>query len=128
MIECNLEDAILEDCKVYGISAWDLKLERTVQRGLVITPDRGGSTITLDSLEVAQFVYLLLNNQRIRDVIDAITSKVALILGRFTADRKRVLDALRGELRDGDYLPVGSNNSIHRSWRDVRRSKPADYG
>jgi hypothetical protein len=53
-----------------------------------------------------QFIYLLLNNERIRHVIDAITSKVVLILGRFTPERKVVLDALREELRKRDYLPV----------------------
>jgi hypothetical protein len=47
-----------------------------------------------------------LNNQKIRDVIDSITSKVVLILGRFTEERKRVLDAIREELRKHDYIPV----------------------
>jgi hypothetical protein len=60
----------------------------------------------VDNLEVAQFVYLLLNNERIRQVIDTITSKVVLILGRFTADRKAILDAIRDELRQHDYLPI----------------------
>ena len=32
--------------------------------------------------------------------------KVVLILGRFTDERKPVLDALRDELRKRDYLPV----------------------
>ncbi len=49
---------------------------------------------------------MLLNNKRIRHVIDAITSKVVLILGRFTSERKAVLDAIREELRRPDYLPV----------------------
>jgi hypothetical protein len=72
---------------------------------LIITPsDR--ATITVDNVEVAQFVYLLLNNQRIRHVIDTITSKIVLILGRFTEERKVVLDTLRDELRLRDYLPV----------------------
>jgi hypothetical protein len=62
--------------------------------------------ITVDSLEVAQFIYLLLNNKKIRDVIDAITSKVVLILGRFTPERKAILDALRDTLRERNYLPV----------------------
>jgi hypothetical protein len=39
-------------------------------------------------------------------VIDTITSKVVLILGRFTPERKAVLDALREELRQRDYTPV----------------------
>ena len=36
--------------------------------------------ITVDSIEVARFVYLVLHNEKIRDVIDTITSKVVLIL------------------------------------------------
>ena len=39
-------------------------------------------------------------------MIDTITSKVVLILGRFTDERKAVLDALREELRKRDYLPI----------------------
>ena len=44
----------------------------------------------VDDLEVAQFIYLLLNNQNVRQVIDTITSKIVLILGRFTPERKAV--------------------------------------
>jgi hypothetical protein len=62
--------------------------------------------ITVDNIEVAQFVYLMLHNEKIRDVIDTITSKAVLILGRFTDERKAVLDALREELRKRDYLPI----------------------
>jgi hypothetical protein len=62
--------------------------------------------ITVDNIEVAQFIYLMLNNQKVRDVIDTITSKVVLILGRFTDERKAMLDALREELRKRDYLPI----------------------
>jgi hypothetical protein len=62
--------------------------------------------ITVDNIEVAQFVYLMLNNQKVRDVIETITSKVVLILGRFTDERKAVLDALREELRKHNYLPI----------------------
>ena len=43
--------------------------------------------ITVDNIEVAQFIYLMLNNQKVRDVIDTITFKAVLILGRFTAIR-----------------------------------------
>ena len=62
--------------------------------------------ITVDNIEVAQFIYLMLHNQKIRDVIDTITSKAVLILGRFTDERKAVLDALREELRKRNYLPI----------------------
>jgi hypothetical protein len=72
---------------------------------LIITPVNEPE-ITVDNIEVAQFIYLMLNNQKVREVIDTITSKAVLILGRFTADRKAVLDALREELRKRHYLPI----------------------
>jgi uncharacterized protein YjbI with pentapeptide repeats len=101
----NLRDALLTDCWIYGISVWDVQMEGAIQFDLAITlPDQ--PTITVDNLKVAQFIYLLLNNSEIRDVIDTITSKVVLILGRFTPDRKIVLDTLREELRKKNYLPV----------------------
>ena len=105
LVRTRLEGAILNGCRVYGVSTWDLKLAGAEQTNLIITP-RGEPTITVDNLEVAQFIYLLLNNERIRSVVDTITSKVVLILGRFTPDRKIVLDGIREELRKRDLLPV----------------------
>jgi hypothetical protein len=67
---------------------------------------QGEPRITVDNIEVAQFIYLLLHNEKLRDVIDTITSKVVLILGRFTDERKAVLDALREALRKLNYLPI----------------------
>lgn len=105
LVRTNFEGANLSGCRVYGVSAWDIQLKGAIQSSLVITPDYV-PTIQVDNLEVAQFVYLLLNNEKIRHVIDTITSKVVLILGRFTDERKRVLDAIRDELRKRDYLPI----------------------
>ena len=82
-----------------------MELKGAVQRDLVITRD-DQPDVTVDNIEVAQFVYLLLHNEKIRSIIDTITSKMVLILGRFTPERKAVLDALREELRKHDYLPV----------------------
>jgi uncharacterized protein YjbI with pentapeptide repeats len=105
LVGTDFTNAVLPGCHVYGISAWDLKLDGTDQKDLIITP-RGEPEITVDNLEIAQFVYLLLNNERGRHVIDTITSKVVLILGRFTPERKVVLNALREKLRQRDYTPV----------------------
>jgi uncharacterized protein YjbI with pentapeptide repeats len=106
LVDTNITAANLTGCRVYGISAWNLALDdATTQKDLIITmPDE--PNITVDNLEVAQFIHVLLHNERIRHVIDTITSKVVLILGRFTPERKVVLDALRKELRQRDYLPV----------------------
>jgi hypothetical protein len=86
LVGADLSGADLTGCHIYGISAWDLKLQRAKQQNLVIT--RGAPEITVDNIEVAQFIYLLLHNEKIRDVIDT------------------VFDALREELRKRDYLPI----------------------
>ena len=101
----NLSNARMEGCRVYGASVWNVTLDGAIQTSLRITPP-GEAEITGDNLEMAQFLYLMLHNIKIRQVIDTITSKVVLILGRFTESRKQVLDALRGVLRERNYLPV----------------------
>lgn len=91
--------------QVYGISVWDIKGEPKDQSNLLITP-KGESAITVDDLDVAQFIYLLLNNKKIRHVIDAVTSKVVLILGRFSDEQLTVLNGIREELRRRDLTPI----------------------
>lgn len=105
LIRSNLTYAKLTNAFVYGIAAWDLRLEGTIQQNLVIT-SVDQPTITVDNLEIAQFIYLFLNNSKVRDVINTISSKIVLLLGRFTPDRRVILDALQEGLRKLNYLPV----------------------
>jgi len=104
----DFSGADLTGCHIYATSAWDVKLEGAIQSNLIIrNPDElDEPAITVDNLEVAQFIYLLLNNERIRYVIDTITSKAVLILGNFSDERKKVLDAIKDELRKYDRLPI----------------------
>lgn len=107
MVRTSLERARLSRCRVYGIAAWDLQLTDTKQLDLLITPSfETGASIAVDDIEVAQFIYLLLSQQRLQSVIDTITSKAVLILGRFTPERKAVLDALRDALRSRQHVPI----------------------
>jgi uncharacterized protein YjbI with pentapeptide repeats len=117
LVNTNLTDADLTGCRIHGISAWGLKLKFAKQQNLVITRT-DEPEITVDNIEVAQFLYLMLNNQKVREVIDTITSKVVLILGRFTDERKAVLDALREELRKRNYLPILFDFSVPAT-RDI---------
>jgi uncharacterized protein YjbI with pentapeptide repeats len=109
--------AQLINCRIYGLSAWDLKVDKkTTQRDLIIVYDkqtedpdgqRGEGHVIVDDLRVAQFIYLLLHNENIRDVIDTVSKKAVLILGRFTPKkRKDILDAIRNWLRNHDYVPI----------------------
>ena len=84
LVKADLSGVVLHNTSVYGISTWDLKLEGAMQSDLSITDD--GPTLTVDSIEVAQFVSLLLKNPKIRDVIDTLVSKIVLILGRFSPE------------------------------------------
>ncbi len=82
-----------------------MKIRYLQAKRSLITPE-DQPIITVDNLQIAQFLYLLLDNQEIRDVISTNTTKVVLILGRFTPERKAVLDALRNILRTKDYVPI----------------------
>jgi hypothetical protein len=105
LIESSLKGANISECLVYGISVWNTDLYGSNQKNLNISP-LNEPVITVDNLEVAQFIYLLVHNEKLRHVIDTITSKVVLILGRFTPKRKVILDAIRDNLREANYLPV----------------------
>jgi hypothetical protein len=106
LVETDFTNATITGCRTYGASAWNVTLVGTVQHNLVITK-QGEPVVTVDDLEVGQFIYLILNNTKIRNVIDTITSKGVLILGRFSdPQRKSVLDGLREGLRNFDLLPI----------------------
>ena len=106
LTNARLAGANMTGCKIYGISAWDLYLDATtVQSDLVITPP-DQSWVTVDSLQVAQFVCLMLNNDKIRDVLTTIGDKGVLLLGRFSPELKAVLDALRSRLRELNFIPM----------------------
>jgi hypothetical protein len=55
----NLSHVNLTNCSVYGISVWITQTEGAIQDDLVITP-RDEPIFTVDNLDVAQFIYLLL--------------------------------------------------------------------
>jgi Phage integrase family/Pentapeptide repeats (8 copies) len=72
LLNTNLRGATLTGSIVHGASVWDTKVdEQTNQQNLVITPGAPGeSKITVDNIKVAQFIYLLITNKEIRDVIE----------------------------------------------------------
>lgn len=105
MVGADLSRAELVRTRVYGVSTWDIKTEDAIQEDIIIT-DLFDNAVSVGSIEVAQFIHLLITNPKVRDAIDTITSKVVLILGRFTESRKEVLDQLRSDLKDQNLVPV----------------------
>jgi hypothetical protein len=106
LLEAKVSNANISNSLVYGVNIWALDGEFKEQNQLFITPE-GSSSITVDNIKVAQFVYLILNNKEVRDVLNTLTSKTVLILGRFSLpERKAILDALRNKLREYDLLPI----------------------
>jgi hypothetical protein len=90
---------------VYGVAAWNVKGEPASSNDLIVTlPDE--PVLLVDKLKLAQFMYLLLENAELRAVIDTLTSKTVLLLGRFTPERKASLDALRFALCVTGYSPM----------------------
>ncbi len=103
--ETNLRQTNLSGCSVCGLSAWNVDLEDANQVNLAITlPSE--PAIMVDTLEVAQLLYLLLNNRQLDGVITGITSNMVLILGHFTPTSKPVLETMRDELRARHYTPL----------------------
>jgi hypothetical protein len=106
LAETSMEGAILTGCQIYGTSAWNLRGTPRDQSNLVIRANRQDPAVSVDDLEIAQFVYLLLHNDKIRNVIDTVGKKAVLILGRFTVERKAVLDGVRELLRRRGYVAM----------------------
>jgi len=106
LVRAEISNAKISKSRIYGINVWDLVGQFKEQQELIITP-REQPLITVDNIEIAQFIYLILNNKKIRDVINTLTSKTVLILGRFALpERKEILDVLRDKLRSYDLLPI----------------------
>jgi uncharacterized protein YjbI with pentapeptide repeats len=104
-IQTNIEQTILKNCNIFGISVWGTLGTPKDQSSLIITLT-DDAQITTDDLQVAQFIYLLLNRENLRNVIQTLSSKAVLILGRFTPERKIILDTIAQEVRQYNLLPI----------------------
>jgi len=105
-IGTRVKDAKVSNSRIYGINVWDLVGEFKEQGDLIITHP-GQPVITVDNIRVGQFIYLILNNAEIRNVINTLTSKSVLVLGRFAIpERKAILNSLKDKLREYNLLPI----------------------
>jgi Pentapeptide repeats (8 copies) len=105
LVGADVADARFSGCHVYGCATWNLHGQPADQLDVVVTPRRQ-APVTVDDLLLAQFIYLLMNSGGLRDALQLVASKAVLLLGRFTPERKAVLDSLREELRTRGFIPI----------------------
>jgi uncharacterized protein YjbI with pentapeptide repeats len=134
LLKANLEHAVLDNCAVYGTSLWDVSLAEARQRDLDIMPAQE-PVLSVDSLQTAQLVGMLLHHERARYEVFSITLNTVLVIGRFPPDRKPVLEAVKEALRRGDYSPLvldfhlpgsGDKNEIVKTLGRMSRFVVAD--
>lgn len=106
LVGTKIDNARLSGSSVYAANFSDLAGEFEQHNDLIVSP-YGSPVITVDHYPVAQFLYLILNHAEVSHAVQALNSKFVLILGSFAApERKLILDALKGKLREYDLLPI----------------------
>ncbi len=120
LVRTKVAGAKFTRCRVYGVSAWDLDLKNVKnQSNLRITRKDQPERITVDNLEVAQFVYLLLHNDKIRDVINT----WGLLARNFTNDSRRTA----GTHYDWDTRLLATGPAPTTNERCVDMMHPYDF-
>jgi hypothetical protein len=69
----------------------------------LIISDPSDPPLRVDDIEIAQFIYLLVNHSKLRNAIDSVTKKGVLLLGRFSDGGLAALQAIAAELRSSGY-------------------------
>lgn len=106
LVGANLDGANLSNCEVYGISTWDIKItDRTIMKDLIISKT-DQPLMTIDDIEVAQFLYTILDNRKISQVIDTMRTRCVLILGSFDDASKVTLNLLKNVIRINGHIPM----------------------
>jgi uncharacterized protein YjbI with pentapeptide repeats len=96
----DFSGATLVDCRIYGAALWDINLTNAVQKNFIVESD---ANITVDNLALAQIFHVIKKNQGLIDMLDVLSRKVVLILGRFSTIYKPRLDAIGQKLRTLGY-------------------------
>ena len=66
LVKTDFSNAQIDGACAYGVSVWDINLKGCKQRNITISESKG--SITVPNLELAQFIALLLNSKKLRQV------------------------------------------------------------
>lgn len=117
----QFQGADLTGARVAGTSVWSIGLDAsTRQNGLIVdawvdpledvVDDAGAAieniVVRTDHIEAAHLLSLINNRKKLKTVIDALTARVVLLLGRFGPRHKAILNALGHKLAEFGYSPV----------------------
>lgn len=106
--DCDLALARITNCHIYGVSAWNTRMEQALQRDLRLARSRDDRqrVITVDSVQTAVVVNLLLESGGLSTLVDTLRVKTVLLMGRFTREQKAFFDVLKEELFGRNYVAV----------------------
>jgi hypothetical protein len=109
----DVSGALFTDCQIFGAGLWQLvgapgdTARMRICQSLQEPPPPDSPELLADSLDSAQFMYLLLDNPRIAGAFDALGRRIVLILGRFADGNLDVLLAMKQRLMAGKhFLPI----------------------
>lgn len=106
LVKTDFSNTDISGSSIYGCSVWDIVVnDDTIQNDLSIS-DKQGDILTVDDLEIAQFINLLLRHKKIRNIFNCITERGVLILGRFGSGGLDILRGLAKGLRIRNYIPM----------------------
>lgn len=106
LVGTDLSGADLTDCNIYGIAAWKVRTDEHTRQNSLYIRNYNEATIRVPGLDVAQFIYLLQDHRNLRQVLRAVSDRAVLLLGRFTDERKAILDGLADRLQGMGYMPI----------------------
>ena len=106
LVHSSFDHANLRDARVHGVAAWSTSLKQAQQENMLISRTDQEPPVYVDNLNCAHLVSLLVDNEQVRSFMSALSSSMVLILGRFTAERKAVLDLLRARINAAGYAGV----------------------
>jgi len=101
--EVCCDGAVFDRCKILGIGICRVSGKPSLQRDLNCGGDK--EPLLVDDLRLAPFIHELRYEDGFGRFADALTSKVVLILGRFSDARMPLLERIHGRLRALGYIP-----------------------
>ena len=112
LVDADFSGADLTGCAIYGVSAWNTRLDGAIQSHLALARSPAlahagpESALTVDHLEAAQLLHLLSQNAYTPAVHSALSRHIVLIFGRFPPERQQTLQVIRHDLWERNYVPV----------------------